>query len=393
MTDPLEGRRTPPIPAGRLIAEIALAATGAGLVLGAVSADQAWFDRHFLPVFFLSRDRYVLGETLARIAVAVFGVALALLWRPMAGRAVARSSPRALAAGTARMALALLLAAGVGELALRAAFPRAREEVPPQSEPLRRRDAKLGWVFVPSRVGRQTVAGRVIDYAFDARGYRVPNLFQPVDPTRPTILFTGESIVTGFGLKWEETFPALVGDALNTQVANMAVFAYADDQTHMRLAAELPRFAHPTAVVILFTPGLLFRDFDDDRPHLGPGLVWRPAVKHSRLVALARYFVPYHSREDIDQVVALAREELQASLRLAHARGAMALIVVPHYGPEDRIERSLRRRILDEPGLPYVWVPLDPASRIPHDPHPNAAGARLMAAAITMRLREMATSQ
>ena len=59
------------------------------------------------------------------------------------------------------------------------------------------------------------------------------------------------------------------------QSANLSVFGYADDQTAMRLAAELPRFAHPAAVVILFSPGLFFRDLDDDRPHLGPGMAWR----------------------------------------------------------------------------------------------------------------------
>jgi hypothetical protein len=371
-----------------LIAEILLATIGASLVIGALGANQAWFDQHFLPVFFLSRRLYVLGETLARIVVAILGLALALVWRPIIARAVAQTAPLALAEAGVRVAIALLLGVGVSELGLRAAFPRATEEPSPQAEPLRHRDARLGWVFVPSRVGHDKVAGRVIDYAFDSHSYRVPSVLQPVDPTRPTILFTGESIITGFGLRWDETIPALVGAALKTQSANIAVFAFADDQAYMRLAAELPRFAHPTAVVILFAPGLVFRDFDDDRPHLEPGLVWRPAVKHWRLNALIRVFIPYHSREDIDRLVDQARAELQAGVRLAQARGATALIVVPHFGQEDATERTLRNRILDQPGLPYVWIDLDPAWRIPHDPHPDSHGAQVIAAAITARLRK-----
>ena len=74
--------------------------------------------------------------------------------------------------------------------------------------------------------------------------------------------------MSGFGLRWDESIPAQVGAALKTQSANLSVVAYADDQAYMRLATELPQFTSPTAVVILFSPDLFYRDFDDDRPHL-----------------------------------------------------------------------------------------------------------------------------
>jgi hypothetical protein len=375
----------------RLALEGLLTAAAAALVLAAILASQAWFDRHFLPVYFLSRRLYVLGETAARIAVAMAGVGLVLL-RPVVGRMAERASLAALGAGALRVAAALLLAVGVSEAALRVALPRATEEAPPGAEPLRRRDPQLGWVFVPSRVAHDTSAGRVTDYAFDSRGYRVPALAQPVDPAQPTILFTGESIVTGFGLPWAQSIPARVGAALKVQTANMAVFAYADDQAYLRLAQEMPRFTRPRAVVILFSPDLFFRDFDDDRPHLGPDLTSRPAVKHWRLAALLRFFAPYHSSAEIDRHIAQTRSELAADVRLARARGAAALIVVPHYGPEDPRERRLRSLILDQPCLPYVWVQLDPAWRIPRDPHPDAKGAQVIAAAITARLQQYASS-
>jgi hypothetical protein len=363
MSDPSGGSKR------RLVAEGLLTLAAAALVLGAILAGQAWFDRHFLPVYFLSRRLYVLGETLARIALAMVGVGLFLL-RPVVGRMAERASPAELGAGTLRVVVALLLAVGVSEAALRIALPRATEEAPPKAEPLRRRDPQLGWVFVPSRVAHDTSAGRVTDYAFDPRGYRVPALAQPVDPAQPTILFTGESIVTGFGLPWSQSIPARVGAALKTQTANMAVFAYADDQVYLRLAQEMPRFAHPRAVVILFSPGLFFRDFDDDRPHLGPDLSPRPAVRHWRLESLLRFFVPYHSGAQIDREIAQTRAELVA---------------------EDPRERRLRSLILDQPCLPYVWVQLDPAWRIPRDPHPDAKGAQVIAAAITARLNQYAS--
>ena len=38
---------------------------------------------------------------------------------------------------------------------------------------------------------------------------------------------------------------------------------------------------------------LFGRNLDDDRPHLGAGLVWLPAAQHGRLASLATMLVPY----------------------------------------------------------------------------------------------------
>ncbi len=371
----------------RLIVEALVVLIGLVLVAGALAAKRAWFERHFLPVYFVPPRQQRLGEEIARAAVGGLGLVLALFIRPRAGRAAAGASLRGFAVGAARVGVALVLAAAVCELGLRLAFPRATQEAAANAEPLRRRDPHLGWVFVPSRVAWTTVAGHAIDYAFDAQGYRAPSLALPVDPGRPAILFTGESIVTGFGLPWERSFPARVAQSLGAQAANMAVFAYADDQALMRLQRELPRFAQPKAVVVLFSPGLMFRDFDEDRPHLGPGLAWAPARTGSRLWALIRFFVPYHAQADIDRHVALVRAELQADVALARSRQALALVVVPHYGADDPRERRLRKRVLDGAGTPYVVVQLDPRWRNPGDVHPDARGAQAIAAAVEGGLR------
>jgi lysophospholipase L1-like esterase len=139
---------------------------------------------------------------------------------------------------------------------------------------------------------------------------------------------------------------------------------------------------------MLFSPALLDRNLDDDRPHLGPGLVWMPAENRWRLAALARRVVRYRSTETIERGIATTREILRATVELARARGAAPLIVVPQFLPELPRERELRRRILDETGLPYVWVPLDPSWRVWDDGHPNAQGAQAMARAIADRLQK-----
>ena len=133
---------------------------------------------------------------------------------------------------------------------------------------------------------------------------------------------------------------------------------------------------------------LFGRNLDDDRPHLGPGLVWLPGVTHGRLRSLVQLVAPYRSDETVERGIAVTREILRATVELAAARGATPLILVLQFGPEDHVEQALRRRILDEPGLPYVLVEIDPAWRVPGDVHPNARAAKMIAAAIVARLTQ-----
>ena len=221
-------------------------------------------------------------------------------------------------------------------------------------------------------------------------GYRVGRIDEPVDTERPTIVFTGESIMFGKGLTWEESIPAQVGAMLATQSVNVAVDGYGSDQAYLRLQAELPRFRQPVAVVAMFMTTLFGRNLDDDRPHLGPGLQWLPGVAHGRLRTLAQLIAPYRSQVTVERGITVTREIFCATVDLAAARGAMPLILVPQFGPEDRVEQALRRRILDEPGLPYVLVEIDPGWRVPGDVHPNAHAAHVIAAAVAARLRRPA---
>ena len=287
--------------------------------------------------------------------------------------------------------LAITLALGTSELVLRRTFGHAAEERPADEEPLRHRDPRLGWLFVPARTGHEKIGGRVIEYAFDPAGYRVRRADDPVDPDRPTIVFTGESVMVGYGLTWEESVPAQVEAILGTQCANVAVNGFATDQAYLRLLAELPRFRRPVAVVSLFMPTLFDRNLDDDRPHLGPGLVWLPGVYQWRLAAIRDIMFPYRSSEAIERGISVTREVLRATVDLARARGAVPLILVPEFMPEDPTEQMLRRRILDEPGLPYVRVRLDSSWHVPGDSHPDARAAHAMAVAIAARLARALT--
>ena len=89
----------------------------------------------------------------------------------------------------------------------------------------------------------------------------------------------------------------------------------------------------------------------------------------------------------IDDGVEVTREVLRATARLARARGAAPLIVVPQFGPEDEAQRALRRRVVDESGVPFVFVEMDSSWRLPWNRHPDARAARTMADAIAARLR------
>jgi len=373
--------------AARIVGESVVALIGIALLACAVAANQQWLDRHFLPAYNVSRHVSVLLESFARVVTAAIGAAFAIVVRPRFGRLVARVPAATLLADAARVAFAVALALGTSEVVLRQMFSRATEEQPADEEPLRRPDRRLGWIFVPARTGRDTVGGRTIEYAFDSAGYRVHGVTEPVDPERPTVIFAGESMMVGHGLTWDESVPGQVETLLGTQSANLAVHGFASDQAYLRLSADLPRFRRPVAVVSLFAPVLFNRNLDDDRPHLGPGLVWLPAQHRWRLIALARFLVPYRSDETIERGIAVTREVLRATVDLATARGALPVIVVPQFGPEEAAERMLRRRILDETALPYVRVELDPSWRIAWNWHPDPRAARAIAVAIAARLR------
>jgi len=366
----------------RVTAEIVVTSIGGALLACAIVANQRFLDRHFVPSFFLPRHWYVVIETFGRVVIAAVGIWLVAVVRSRAGRFASRSPARAL-----HVMIATVLALGTSDLMLRRIHLRPAEWLSAEDEPRRQADSRLGWTWVPERTGHKNIGGRVIDYDIDAAGYRVNHLDEPVDTERPTILFTGESVMFGEGLTYEESIPAQVGKIMAVQTANLAVHGYGNDQAYLRLQTELPHFRRPVAVVSLFMTALFGRNLDQDRPHLGPGLVWLPAEYRSRLSSLAKLIVPYRADTTVNRGVTVTREVLQATSELARAHGATPLLVVLQFGQEDRAEQMLRRRILDEANMPYVLVDVDSSWRLSWDRHPNARAARAIATAIASELR------
>ena len=96
-------------------------------------------------------------------------------------------------------------------------------------------------------------------------------------------------------------------------------------------------------------------------------------------------------RRAVWQVLLIAFLLAPGAARLAPRASAMGefddqeALTLPEVRSE--VDLMLRRRILDEGGVPYVWVELDPAWRLPWDIHPNAHAAHEIAAAIAARLR------
>jgi hypothetical protein len=366
----------------RVIAETAVASVGIVLLLCSLIANQRFLDRHFVPSFFLPRDWYVVLQTIGRLLMALLGTWLALVARRRAGRFATRTPARVF-----HVFIAVVLALGASELALSHMHLRPSEWLSAKDEPRRQPDARLGWIWVPARTGHKNIGGRVIDYAIDPAGYRVSSVDEPVNPERPTILFTGESVMFGEGLTYAESIPAQVGAMMGVQTANLAVHGYGNDQAYLRLQTELPRFRRPVAVVSLFMTALFGRNLDQDRPHLGPGLVWLPAEQRSRLSSLAKLLVPYRADATVERGVTMTREVLDATSQLARAHGATPLLVVLQFGHESQPEQSLRRRILDNANIPYVFVDIDSSWRLSWDRHPNARAANSIATAIVSELR------
>jgi hypothetical protein len=362
------------------IVRLSLLAPGALLLGFAVAADGPWFERHVvLPAVYPAPPPW----TLAALRASAAGLGL------VAGACAVLAGRRASPGATARVALAIVLALCVSELGVRILnqvlpVPETRVEAR-----LSRPDPRTGWAFVPRRsVDLPGAGGRVVTYAIDEHGDRAASTEWAEDADAPTVLITGESVAAGHGLPWGETFAACLAGLLHAQVVDVAVGGYGSDQAHLRAIDALPRFAHPLAVVTTVLPVQLYRNLHDDRPHLvlrHGSLTLAPATaSHLQLRELFVNVLPYLGEADLQKSLALARAIVHATATAARSRGAEPLFVVPSVGPARPIdghpEGFIVRALLDD--LPHVVVDIDPAFVLPGDGHPNADGARQMAAAI-----------
>jgi hypothetical protein len=371
--------------------QLVAAACGIGLLIGAWSMDEEWANRHFLPAWAYGWDTQLRILLTLRIVVAVAALAVLVPLRRWAVRAVRAGRGRQAGMSALMAVLAVAAALVAVELILHTRTWLSTQERWDKQEPLRARDADYGWTFVPNHAGRVALHGRIVHYDTGPFGYRTATAGAAPDFAAPTIVFAGESITLGYGLEWPETIPAQVQATTGVQAVDMAVNAHSTDQILMRLRRELPRFAHPVAVVIPFVPALFDRNLDTDRPHLDAQLRWHAADPPSfRVVELARRAVRYRSDAAIAQGMAMTQRALKAMIALATARGAHAVVVVPQFLPESGREAQVRRAVLDAAGIPYVLVPIPAEWRFPVDRHPTPTGARALARMIVNALRDAA---
>ncbi|WP_395670307.1 hypothetical protein [Phenylobacterium sp.] len=370
----------------RVLLDLLLASASGALLFWALSADEAWLDRHFLPDFRIPRSHTVIGLHTLRTLAVLAAVLLVVQVRPWLQRRADRHGLIRLLALAAPSLFAAALAIPAAELILRMTEKPRLEHKVAAHEPRRVPDAQLGFRFAAGRVSYGDAGGRSIRYVFDPSGYRVAEAGERVDPARPTILLVGESIMCGYGLKWDETIAAQVEQETGVQVADLAVEGYSIDQAFMRFRQEWGRFRQPVAVVTLFLPSAMYRTLEETRPRFAPGLTWQPPEERWWLERVIRRRASYRKTGEVEAAVLVARQVLTATAREARARGAEPLVVVPVLTPEPVVERRLRQRVLGDADVPYVLVPIPRAWRLPDDRHPDPRGAREIAAAIVGRL-------
>ena len=368
--------------ARRLVGETLAALVGLGLLVGASLLRREWLERRFA----LERPAVFVAE---RAILVVAGLALFLVARPRIGRWVERVGAGAALGACLRLGLAPVLAVVSSEAALRILKLPRRYEMGVTSDRLGERSDRYGWLFKASRSFVIETAGRPIHYDFDADHDRARSANDRPDPSRPTILFVGESITSGHGLEWAESFPAIVGEALGVQVVNLGVEGYASDQAFLRLVDALPRFERPVAIVTTFLPLMVGRLQRVDHPRLtfvgeeirlgSPGF-----VQGLRLTQVLRESLGFQA----EWAIATTGDIFLRTEALARSQGARAIFVTPYLEAEwPRRDGYLIDELLVRRGLTVVNPRFGFERISPDDNHPNAASTRRLAAAVVEALR------
>jgi hypothetical protein len=354
----------------RSLAALLVLVAGAALSL---AADRPWLVRHF---FLL--DSYLPPSPTSLLLLRLVPLVTA------AGLAAAVWKLRAPAA--VRIGAAAFCALHVSELLLRHLETQRSEERRTLQARLGEPHPLYGWIFRPDSSPAVRAGGRTLKLAFDADGSRIAAPGAAPDPARPSLLFAGESIAMGHGLDWEETFAAVAARDLGLQAVNLAVNGYGIDQAWLRLTNLLPRYRDVRAVVMVVLPLMLGRNLIDDHPRLTERFEpLPPSGNRLRLRSLFVNQIPFRSEADIAKSARLTRALLLDVAR----RARTALFLVPSAGPdrplEAHSEAQLLHELFDGSGLRWALVDLGDWER--WDGHPNARGARKLAAAVESALR------
>lgn len=128
-------------------------------------------------------------------------------------------------------------------------------------------DPVLGWSYTPSE--SKVVDG--VTYTFNAEGYRVGDMGDATDFSKPVIMIVGDSTLFGDGLNFTDTFgyklQQKVGDRY--QVLNLAVQGYGLDQIYLHLQQVVPKYK-PKYVILDLIEDQDYRGMNEDRRSLLP---------------------------------------------------------------------------------------------------------------------------
>ena len=375
--------------------KLACGACAAALLALALLLRRTWFELHLTQSFCAHEPAQLHRLQAVRVALVVVAAATAL--GPWLARRSTGSSIRSVLRASARWSTAGVLAFVAADLILRHVH-HAPMLAPPALPPVEP-DAFFGWAGVPNTTSMLLADGREVPYALDLNGYRAASKDDVIDPDQPAILVAGESIAEGVGVRYEDSFAALVARDLDLELAEAAVHGYGNDQIYWALERQLAVLRKPRAVVTFLIPQLLERDLDQSRPRLAldpHGLLVRVEAappppswwKSSPLRKLAHGLFPYHDASPID----LARAIFRKTATDAKAKGAYPLFVLANWGPAclppEPGEPALGDRIFGGLDVPWIEVKLDPAWIESSTMHPNVKAHRVLADAIERALAE-----
>jgi hypothetical protein len=382
---------TPP-PRGSAATGSVVVAMGVMLVLAAIAADPQWFDEHWLTSYCSCSSVTPTLEATFRWLAAGSGVALVTLARPRLTLWVSRIGPRKLLRKCAAILLAVALSLVVSDAVLRLRHKERKPAEDPVLPPMTI-DSRGNFVPLASHTKDVNLGKRLVRYAIDADGNRAASSDHIADPNAPTILFTGESVGIGWGVAYEQSFPALVGAALGLQAVNVSVAGFANDQAYLRAQTALANLSHPLAVVTVALAEQLERNVRPTREHLVLSLNGRldlqPASTSLWATSPLRKLVGYHSPESIP----LTRAILQATAELARSRGAIPVFLWTNYGRpcdlSDRGTSPLEDVLFSGLGVAHVRVDIAPDQTIQGaaDAHPDEKGHQALARAVLDALR------
>jgi hypothetical protein len=374
----------------------ALVLGGVLLVVLGVRVDRRWTDIHMTNHFCAEYPKELNRGTALRWTCIVIG-ALIVAGSPLAGRWAGGRSWRQVGSASSRIVVAAVLALFAADEVLR--LRGYKDPVAPpifHFEPDSEGDPLLVYRPIPSHVTEIDVGDRHLRFVIDANDWRVRSTDDVVDFARPTVLFTGESMASGFGLNYDETYPFRVGQELGLQVVNVAVQGYGNDGAFVRLHDALVPFEHPVATVTLVNQMMIGRNAWTDRPHLlvrdDGSLFTEPArsadgwFARSPLLHIAASVV--HS----DEALRRARMYIQATARETRARGGFPLFLFTDFRvpclPDETGVQSLDRYLFEGLDVVHVRVDLGEDTYDPVISHPNAVAQARLAEAVSRSLRE-----